>query len=191
MLALPMLFRTTADTIPADIPYLFADPSKSKGWREKLGEKTKPRIGLVWSGNRAHSNDANRSIPLEKLKSIWGLPLEFHSLQKEYREKDHQFLPQTPVRDHHLELNDFSDTAALVEQMDLIVSVDTSVAHLAGAMGKKVWVLLPDVPDFRWLLEGSNSAWYPQFELFRKVRGQGWESTLQIVADLLKQHFQT
>jgi len=144
---------------------------------------------LVWSGNPAHSNDANRSIPLEQLKPIWSLPFEFHSLQKEYREKDRLFLPQTPVKDHHFELHDFSDTAALVDQMDLIISVDTSVAHLAGAMGKKVWLFLPDVPDFRWLLERSDNAWYPQFELFRKALGRGWESTLQTVADRLKKYF--
>lgn len=187
MMSLPLAFGTGLDTIPAEVPYLHADPERQRRWRERLGAKTSPRVGLVWSGSEEHGNDRNRSIGLETLRPLFDLPIEFHSLQKEYRQADRELLGRLPqIRDHHRELEDLSDTAALIGELDLVISVDTSVAHLAGALGGKVWVLLPFVPDFRWLLDRSDSPWYPTATLFRQRRAGDWDDVIrQVRGELL------
>jgi hypothetical protein len=172
------------ETIPAEIPYLFSDKDKKAEWKKKLGPKTLPRVGVVWSGNPEHTNDHNRSIPLETLKPLLELPFEFHSLQKDYKGKDGGFLLNSPqLKNHQMELTDFSETAALMDEMDLIITVDTSAAHLAGALGKPVWVLLPFVPDYRWLLERNDSPWYSTATLFRQSKTGDWKTT---VAEVIK-----
>ncbi len=184
MMSLPSVFQTTLETIPAEVPYLFPPPGQKDLWTEKLGKRTVPRIGLVWSGKQEHSNDHNRSIGLENLAPLLKLPFEFHSLQKEYREKDKALLAGLPtLKDHHRDLRDFSDTAGLIHEMDMVLSVDTSVAHLAGAMGKPLWVLLPYLPDYRWLLERSDSPWYPTATLFRQSKDGDWQS---VISEVLK-----
>ena len=180
LLSLPLAFKTTLETIPANISYLKVDNVKNKYWQDRLGQQTKPRIGLVWSGSTAHKNDHNRSLKLQQLSSLFELPFEFHSLQKDIRDGDKQILQAYKnLEQHQGDLHDFSDTAALVNQMDLIISVDTSVAHLTGALGKKVWILLPFIPDFRWLLDRDDSPWYPTAKLFRQPQIGDWDSVMQ------------
>lgn len=182
MMSLPHAFKTIVATIPADIPYLFAEKSKTKRWQDKLGPITKPRIGLAWSGSINHKNDHNRSLLLKQLTALFDLPFEFHSLQKEIRPNDLEALNTLKqVNQHHDALNDFSDTAALIENMDLVISVDTSVAHLAGAMGKKVFILLPFAPDYRWMLDRSDSPWYQTATLFRQPEIDDWNSVIDQV----------
>jgi hypothetical protein len=186
LMSLPHALRTTLDTIPADIPYLAVDAQRQAQWRERLGTKIKPRIGLVWSGNVKHLNDRNRSIALRTMEPLLRLDFEYHSLQKEIREEDKPFLNEfTQIQSHENELNDFSDTAALIAAMDLVITVDTSVAHLAGALGKPVWILLPYSPDFRWLLERGDSPWYPTARLFRQRSIGDWDGVVaEVLAEL-------
>lgn len=141
---------------------------------------------MVWSGSSTHNNDHNRSLLLQQLYSLLELPVEFHSLQKEVRTVDIKTLTEFPsIHQHQDDLQDFSDTAALVDAMDIIISVDTSVAHLAGAMGKKVFVLLPYAPDYRWMLDRRDSPWYPSATLFRQPALDDWESVIVEIKQLL------
>lgn len=182
MMSLPHAFKTSLSTIPLAIPYLISEVNKSRLWQVKLGIKTKTRIGLAWSGSTAHKNDHNRSLSLIQLAPIMELPYEFHSLQKEVKPSDSETLiALTQVHQHQDYLNDFTETAALIEHLDLVISVDTSVAHLAGAMGKKVFVLLPFAPDYRWMLERNDSPWYPTATLFRQPEIDDWESVINKV----------
>ena len=186
IMSLPLAFKTTIHNIPTSVPYLFSDKTKKEYWNKKLGKKTQPRIGLVWSGSASHTNDKNRTILLKYLEPIVKLPFEFHSLQKEIREYDQTTLFEfKQIHQHQNELNDFADTAALIEEMDLIISVDTSVAHLAGALGKDVYILLPYHPDYRWLLNRKDSPWYPTCTLFRKSKIDDWSDVvLEIKSNL-------
>jgi tetratricopeptide (TPR) repeat protein len=190
IMSLPLAMQTEVDAIPASIPYLFAHDEKRVAWETRLGPKHKARIGLVWTGSASHKNDHNRSLGVDRLAPILALPLEFHCLQKELRPKDSETLESFPQIHQHLDaLNDFSDTAALIAQMDLVISVDTSVAHLAGAMGKKTWILLPFMPDYRWMLNRSDSPWYPNATLFRQPESGHWERLIAKVADQLSLHY--
>ena len=187
LMSLPLAFKTTVSTIPAKIPYLATDPNKQKLWQKKMGAKTKPRIGLVWSGAQIHQNDHNRSIPLDLLYPLLDLDLDFHCLQKEIRPLDRELLVKhRQIKTYENDLNDFSDTAALVSEMNLVISVDTSVAHLAGALGKPVWILLPFAPDYRWMTEREDSPWYPTARLFRQSQIGDWTSIIAKVAAELK-----
>jgi tetratricopeptide (TPR) repeat protein len=184
IMSLPLAFKTTLDDIPAEAPYLYADSEKLKIWQNRLGNKSTARIGLVWSGCFAHKNDHKRSIPLELLKPLLGLPLEFHCLQKEIRPEDMDLLTALPqLRLHQNDIGDFSDTAALIHEMDLVVSIDSSVAHLGGALAKPVWILLPFNPDFRWLTDRADSPWYPTATLLRQTSPGDWPGVL---AELIK-----
>jgi hypothetical protein len=177
-------------TIPSNIPYLEVDDVKNKYWQDQLGKQTKPRIGLVWSGSTAFKNDHNRSLMLKQLSSLLELPFEFHSLQKEIRDCDKETLNTYKTLHQHQDyLNDFSDTAALMNQMDLIISSCTSAVHLAGAIGKKVWVMIQFVPDFRWLLDCDNSPWYPTARLFRQPQDGDWDSVIKQLIDELNTLF--
>ena len=179
IMSLPLAFKTALESIPSEMPYLFADEDKISLWAEKLGLKIKPRVGLVWSGFKGHKNDRNRSLSLRQLDSIFSLPFELHSLQKEIRDHDLEVLNSCDqIHQHQDELIDFSDTAALIHHLDLIVSVDTSVAHLAGAMGKKVFLMLPYAPDYRWMDNRPDSPWYPSMRLFRQPKIDDWDSVI-------------
>jgi tetratricopeptide (TPR) repeat protein len=182
LMSLPLALKTSADTIPATVPYLYADPQKQAAWQQQLGAKSRPRIGLSWAGGPAHDNDHARSMALNKILSLLGADGEFFSLQKEIRPEDAPVLAQHPrIRSYAQHWKDFSDTAAFIAGMDLVISVDTSVAHLAGALGKPVWILLPLVPDFRWLLEREDSPWYPTARLFRQTSTGDWVSVIEKV----------
>ena len=186
VMSLPLALKTTVETIPAQIPYLYADDQRKKRWNEKLGNKTVTRIGLVWSGSTWHKNDHNRSLLLNQLTSLLVLPVEFHSLQKEVREIDIKTLTDFPkINQHQDDLLDFSDTAALIDEMDLVISVDTAVAHLSGAMGKKTFILLPYSPDYRWMLDRADSPWYPTATLFRQPSVGDWDSVISEIRQLL------
>lgn len=183
LMSLPMVFGTTLQTIPAAVPYLFADPQKVAIWQQRLGLRRRLRVGIAWSGSATHRDDAQRSLGLAQLVPLLALPVEWHSLQKEYRDADLAVLQGLPhLRQHHDSQQDFSDAAALVECMDLIVSVDTSVVHLAGALGKPVWVLLSRAVDFRWLLDREDSPWYPSARLFRLGEDEDWNALLAQLA---------
>jgi len=187
IMSLPYVFKTTLETIPADIPYLSAEPGKVQQWRQKLGERAKPRCGVVWSGSEKHKNDRNRSIKLAQFLSVVTPDAEWHSLQKEYRPQDIDTLRQHPeIRLHHEDFADFSDTAALIECLDLVITVDTSVAHAAGAIGKPVWILLPFDPDYRWMLAREDSPWYPTAKLFRQPAPGDWGHVLDQVGQALR-----
>jgi len=187
LLSLPLAFKTGMDSIPAATPYLRADAGKVAQWKVKLDGKAGPRAGLVWRGSALHTNDRNRSISFAELLHHLPDGFQYVSLQKELRGEDQETLRSRPDILHFGdELTDFSDTAALCELMDVIISVDTSVAHLAGALGKPVWILLPYIPDWRWLLDRSDSPWYPGAKLYRQEKIGEWDAVFEKVkSDLL------
>jgi tetratricopeptide (TPR) repeat protein len=186
LLSLPLAFATRLDNIPAAVPYLHASPAKIAQWQGALGPRTRPRVGLVWSGSSSHAHDRKRSIALAEFLTLLPAGVQPVSLQKEVREAD---LPALQARPDMLcfgdALADFSDTAALCELVDVVVCVDTSVAHLAGALGKPVWLLLPVNPDWRWLLGRADSPWYPSARLFRQTVPGQWGEVLQEVRQAL------
>ncbi len=187
VMSLPLAFGTRLATIPAEIPYLRADKAATEQWRKRLGAKTKARIGLVWSGNPAHHNDRNRSMPLSAFAPFFDMQLEFVSLKNELRPDDRAFFDRgAPVRHFGEELQDFGDTAALAANMDLVVCVDTSVLHLAGAMGIDTLALIAFNPDWRWLLERRDTPWYPTVRLLRQSRPGDWSNCLADVGKELR-----
>jgi tetratricopeptide (TPR) repeat protein len=181
LLDMPLAFGTTLDTIPASIPYLEAPRDEITAWGVLLGERTKPRIGLAWSGHPTHKNDLGRSIRLETLLPLMVDRCEWFSLQKLVREYDRDALINSPLRDVSKQLNDFADTAALIYHLDVVITVDTSIAHLAGALGKPVWIMLPFSADFRWLRDRDDSPWYPTAKLFRQTTDGAWAEVFERV----------
>jgi tetratricopeptide (TPR) repeat protein len=180
--SLPYILKTELHNIPAHIPYLFSQPERVAAWETKLGPKTKPRIGFVWSGNLIYRNDQHRSIPLIQFNELRSDHLDFFCLQKELRESDQAVLAQrTDIQHFENELTDFNETAALIELMDMVVTVDTSIAHLAAAMGKPVWIFLRHFPDWRWLLDREDSPWYPTVRLFRQTKMGEWDDVIKRV----------
>jgi len=189
LMSLPLAFKTEIDTIPEPTPYLSNKTEKLEFWSNILGKKTKPRIGIVWSGSTTHENDNNRSLELKQL--LYYLPnmCEYVCLQKEIREIDLDILKNSNIRHFCDEILDFSDTSALCELMDVVITVDTCTAHLAGAIGKQTWVLLPFIADWRWLRNRKDSPWYNSVKLYRQTQRTHWESVLeQISTDLLNLH---
>lgn len=182
LLSLPLAFKTDLNTIPSFGSYIASNPGKVTEWRAKLGKRTKPRIGLAWRGSALHANDRNRSIALGDIVEHLPGQLQYVSLQKEVSPADRETLfSHTEIQNFGEQLSDFTDTAALCELMDVVVSVDTSVAHLAGAMGRPVWILLPFIPDWRWLLDREDSVWYPSARLFRQDSAGDWPSVIDKV----------
>jgi len=190
LMSLPLAFKTRVDSVPAPIPYLTAELQKLNAWRERLGAKTRPRVGLAWSGNPQHKNDRNRSIGLRMLEPLRHLACEYHSLQKEVRIEDQPAMAEyTQIQAHENELTDFSDTAALIAELDLIITIDSSVAHLAGALGKSVWILLPYNSDYRWLTARNDSPWYPTARLFRQRSIGDWDGVIKEISSILNRQF--
>ncbi|MEP6535360.1 MAG: tetratricopeptide repeat protein [Bryobacteraceae bacterium] len=175
LLSLPAIFGTVEESIPRGVPYIFPLASLREIWRERIAPSADLKAGIVWAGNANHKNDANRSLPPEFLAPLLGLAgIQFYSLQKNLS------LPgMLPLG---LELTDFADTAAAIANLDLVISVDTAVAHLAGAMNKPVWTLLPFNPDWRWMLGRMDSPWYPSMRLFRQTAAKEWGSVIELVA---------
>jgi len=183
-MSVPAALGLTLDSIPAPIPYLSVDPGRVASWQARLGSDTKLKVGLAWAGNPNHENDRHRSVPSSALAALLAVEgVRFFSLQKEKREGDEACLPfGTALVDLAPDLGDFSDTAAAVNALDLLVTVDTAVAHLAGALGKPCWLLLPPNADFRWLREGETTPWYPTMRLFRQRHGGDWEEVIRRVS---------
>jgi hypothetical protein len=184
LLSLPLVFRTELDSIPAEVPYVHVPAERLAAWQQRLGPRTRRRIGLAWWGSQ---HIAKRSVALETLLPLLSLPdIDFHSLQKELPSEQLDWLAAHPlVVDHRDEFNDYADTAALISQLDLVVTIDTSVAHLAGALGAPVWIMLPYSADWRWLLNRDDSPWYPTARLFRQKRRGDWEGVVADVANEL------
>ncbi|HLI11267.1 MAG TPA: tetratricopeptide repeat protein [Alphaproteobacteria bacterium] len=187
LLGLPRIFATRLETIPPALSPLTVPPERAAAWRDALAATPRPRIGLVWAGSRAHKKDRRRSIPLTRLVPLLATTgVQFVSLQKELREGDAEILRAKPNLIAAGErLADFADTAALVAQLDLVITVDTSVAHLAGTMGVPTWLLLPFAPDWRWLLEREDSPWYPSLRLFRQPAPGAWDAVIARLQEAL------
>lgn len=186
LLSLPGIFETDLDSIPTSGAYLTCERSKLAQWQQRLGPVRQPRVGLVWSGSKEHMNDAHRSLPLGTLLSQLPLGFDYVSLQKELRNSDLEALEsRSDVRHFGDAIVDFADTAALCELVDVVVSVDTSVAHLAAAMGRPTWVLLAAVPDWRWLQAREDSPWYASVRLFRQPVPGDWNTVLQTAVQTL------
>jgi glycosyl transferase family 9 (putative heptosyltransferase) len=188
--SVPGLLHITLDTILARIPYLFADPLRIAAWRERLGARLSPgtcRIGLAWTGRSTHPNDRRRSLKLARLAPLAAAgPVRFVSLQKPLPQPDLASMSQFPgLADISGELTDFGETAALIANLDLVITVDTAIGHLAGALGKPVWILLPKAADWRWLLGRSDSPWYPTARLFRQQTPGAWEPVIAEAAAAL------
>jgi len=179
LLSLPLALRTRPDTIPAAPRYLDTSAPIVERWRDRLVPAARPRVGLVWSGNPKHANDRNRSVPLSEFVQMLPPGLDYVCLHKEIRPADRERLASEPqIRVVSDELQDFTDTAALCEQLDGVVSVDTSVAHLAAALGRPVEMLLPFNSDWRWLLDRSDSPWYPTMTLHRQTQARDWTAPM-------------
>jgi tetratricopeptide (TPR) repeat protein len=179
--SLPLAFDTTLDTIPSRAPYISVG-AHATDWGTRFHSQNLPRVGLVWSGNPVHNNDRNRSMPLESLLPLLDVKAQFVSLQKDVRACDEALLRErNDILQVGAELRSFVDTAALIEHLDLVISVDTSVAHLTGALGRPVWIFLPYVPDWRWLLDREDSPWYPTARLFRQSERREWRSVVDEV----------
>ena len=184
LMSLPLAFHTTLSTIPAPKAYLHVDESRSVFWAAKLPQTGKKRVGIAWSGS---TTNKNRSLPLAELIDHLPKHLDYVCLQKDVTDPERDILSHADMVCFNQDIVDFGDTAALCGLMDLIISIDTSAAHLAGAMGKPTWVLLPHLPDWRWLLDRSDSPWYPSMRLYRQEEMGAWEPVLQRVAQDLTQ----
>jgi hypothetical protein len=181
LLSLPAVFDTTLQTIPAAVPYLHPDPQSSSRWRGRIAALPGKRVGLVWAGQTRHTRNRARSIPLDALSPLAQVPnVSFVSLQKEMADQS-----QISTLDAGKDLTDFADTAAVLDNLDLLITVDTAIAHLAGAMGKPAWVLLPFIPDWRWLLDRNDSPWYPTLRLFRQPTPGDWDTPIRQVLHAL------
>lgn len=190
LLSAPGICSTDLDTIPRNVPYVAVEPAAVHRWAQKLGSADgRLKIGLVWSGRTTHHNDANRSIALELLASLTKHSAHWISLQKDIRTSDEPVLAATPAIHRYGELlTDFADTAALVMNLDLVITVDTAVAHLAGALGRPVWILLPHVADWRWLRNRSDSPWYPTARLWRQSEHGAWSPVVAAIGETLQRH---
>jgi tetratricopeptide (TPR) repeat protein len=188
LMSLPHVLGTTLETIPGNVPYVFADPALVENWRQRFGQDGRRKIGLCWWGNPTHAADRTRSFSLEVLAPLGQVPNTwFCSLQKGAAAVQAASAPAgLAITDWTAELSDFADTAALIANLDLVISCDTAVAHLAGAMGKPVWLMLPYVADWRWMENRSDSPWYPTMRIFRQERAGDWQTPVLEAAGVLR-----
>jgi hypothetical protein len=180
--SLPLAFGTKLETIP---PATYLPPlavGRVRAWEDRLNHRGWLRIGLVWSGNPKHGNDRDRSLPLRTMARLFDVDATFVSLQKDPRPDDKAFLSErTDIIDLTADFTDFAETAALISCLDLVITVDTSTAHLAATLGRPTWVLLPYLPDWRWLLDRDDSPWYPTVRLFRQLETGDYASVVERV----------
>lgn len=189
LLSLPGIFKTSVGSIPNQVPYLKANPHKVEFWGHRLkNNAARLKVGVVWAGRPLHTNDRNRSCRLDQFSKLTEIPgVRLYGLQKgPAAEQANRISFSQKFVNLGEEFDDFSDTAAAVACLDLVITVDTSVAHLAGAMAKPVWVLLPFIPDWRWMMDRSDSPWYPTMRLFRQREPGAWEETFLQVAEKLQ-----
>jgi len=186
LLSLPLAFGTKLDGIPANVPYLSPMPERVDHWAARIGQVPGVKVGIAWAGRSTHRNDHNRSIPLDRLKPLFEpAGARFFSLQVGAAARELAAIEPSAIDDLSGELIDFAETAAAIANLDLVICVDTAVAHLAGALGRPVWVLLPFPPDWRWLLGRGDSPWYPSMRLFRQRQGGDWAAVLGSVRQAL------
>ena len=185
--SLPCAFKTSVETIPCKIPYLFTPKEKKEFWKKEFEDNSNIKIGLKWAGNKLHQDDRKRSMPLKKFKPLFDLPYDFHSLEIEYNKDDEKLLNEIPnLNCHKNQIPGLDNTAGLMESMDLVITVDTGINHLCGAIGKPFWILLSHVPDFRWFLDCNNSPWFPTAKLYRQTSRGDWDAVInRIKKDLL------
>jgi hypothetical protein len=192
LMSLPLAFKTTPQNVPFSAGYLHSDPARVAQWKNRLGSTQRQRIGIAWSGNLIHQNDAIRSLELAQLLPYLPNNADYFVLQKDIRDIDRPSLLARPdIRHFADELADFADTAALCQLMDLVISVDTSIAHLAGALGKATWILLHTPPEWRWLIKRSDSVWYDSARLYRQPGDGDWVGLLKKMMDDLQQFIDT
>jgi hypothetical protein len=196
LMSLPLAFQTVLETIPDPTPYLHAEPAKARAWRERVGAAQKLRVGVVWNGgfrpDRGWDVNERRNIRLDLFaRALNAIDADFFSLQKgdpaesEIRGRELEYWPRGNFHNFAAELNDFVDTAALIANLDLVVTVDTSTAHLAAALGKPTWILNRFDSDWRWMLDRDDSPWYRSVRLYRQDESRQWEPALRrVVADL-------
>jgi hypothetical protein len=188
-MSLPGIFGTTLDTIPANVPYLTADPDRVERWRHELEPAQGLKIGFTWQGRPTHPRDTARSFPLAvfaPLAELRGVRLV--ALQVgEGRDQLASFTKRWPLVDVGDRLDDFSDTAAVIQNLDLVIACDSAVAHLAGALGRPAWVALPFVPDWRWLLDREDSPWYPTVRRFRQTTPGDWAGVFARILDAVRE----
>jgi tetratricopeptide (TPR) repeat protein len=187
LMSLPFALKTTLDSIPSEAKYLYADPAKVEEWLLRLGPKPRPRVGLVWSGNADFPNDRFRSLPLAIVTKHLPLGIDYFCLQRDVRDSDRMTLEQVGMVKNYSP--DLDDTAALCECMDLVVTVCTSIAHLAGALGRPVWIMLASNPDWRWFLNRCDSPWYPSAKLYRQQKFGDWDGVAKEIARDLQATF--
>ncbi len=189
IMSIPLIAATRLETIPAAVPYLSADPARLRKFADLLAsDHASLKVGIAWSGRPTHTNDAHRSIDPALLAPLSKIPgVSLYSLQ--VRPKT-PAPTELPLRDFTGQFENFADTAALISQLDLVISVDTAVVHLAGALAKPVWTLVPFFPDWRWMLERSDSPWYPTMRLYRQPAFRDWQTPLARVAGDLQQLLQ-
>jgi Tfp pilus assembly protein PilF len=188
LLTLPRIFKTNLSNIPSNIPYLFVPEKETRAWAEKLQAFQRFRVGIVWAGSPQHHRNAQRSCGLKAYLPFLSLPnIDFFSLQKKHELQQLDDLPET-IKITNLDslLNDYLDTAACIQNLDLIISIDTSIVHAAGALGKEVWVFIPYVPDWRWGLTGDTTPWYPTMRLFRQNASRDWTPVIEAMTEALK-----
>jgi hypothetical protein len=189
LMSLPHVFKTTLDTIPATVPYIDAAALRRRKENPSLllPRSDCPRIGIVWATDSNQRTDRHRDCPLHEFLPILSIPeITFYSLQKGAHHKDLSDLPSDiQVQDLELQLSDFGDLAVIINQLDLVISVDSSAAHIAGALGEKTWTLLSHVADWRWMLEGETTPWYPTMCLFRQTRPGDWTGVIERVTEAL------
>ena len=185
--SLPLARKTELPVVPAPIPYLSADHAHLQKWSARIKKLPHPRIALAWAGNPAHDNDRNRSIALSALAPLLAMPASFISIQRDVRSADAAQLAATAQLTHlGGELADLNDTAGVLAMCDLLITVDTAPAHLAGAMGRPVWVLVPFAPDWRWMLDGEITPWYPSARVFRQSALADWNAVIARAAAALQ-----
>jgi hypothetical protein len=187
LMSLPLRLKTTLSTIPAPIPYLQAEARLAAQWREKLLSEPNLKVGICWAGSPVHTNDRNRSTVLESFAPLSRVSgVTYYSLQKGAAASQASRPPEgMRLIDLSPQLDSFDDTAAVISNLDLLISVDTSLVHLAGAMGRPVWTLLPFFSDWRWMLDRSDSPWYPTMRLFRQPRRGDWTTPIRQIIEAI------
>lgn len=190
LMTLPMALGLKMQDLPGEVPYLKTSPARLKKWQKRLKDLPRPLVGLVWAGRPTHLNDANRSLAFAELAPLGDSGVTFVSVQKGDRADDAK-TPPTGMNVISLsdEIEDFEDTAAIFQILDLLISVDSSPVHLAGAIGRPAWVMLPFVPDWRWLLDREDTPWYPSVRLFRQPRAGDWHSVIANIRTALLEKF--
>jgi Glycosyltransferase family 9 (heptosyltransferase) len=187
-MSLPFVLGITNETIRAEAHYLAADPMAVQRWRSELGDAPGLKVGINWAGTPSFKGERHRSTTLERWRPVWDVAgIRWFSLRVGERTDDLLLVPSVSVRDLSPLLTDFNATAAVITNLDLVITTDTSVAHLAGALGRPVWIALRHIPDWRWMLEQETSPWYPTARLFRQQAPGDWDEVFQRIAAELAQ----